>query len=67
MSIYVLFIAVLFCLAISDLMVGVANDAINFLNSAIGSKVAKRTVIMVIASLGIMAGALLSNGMMEVA
>jgi phosphate/sulfate permease len=67
MSIYVLFIAVLFCLAISDLMVGVANDAINFLNSAIGSKVAKRTVIMIIASLGIMAGALLSNGMMEVA
>ncbi|HCY40691.1 MAG TPA: phosphate permease [Prolixibacteraceae bacterium] len=67
MSIYVLFIAVLFCLAISDLMVGVANDAINFLNSAIGSKVAKRRVIMVIASLGILAGALLSNGMMEVA
>ncbi len=67
MSIYILFIAVLFCLAISDLMVGVANDAINFLNSAIGSKVAKRTVIMIIASLGILAGALLSNGMMEVA
>ncbi|MBL7965991.1 MAG: inorganic phosphate transporter [Prolixibacteraceae bacterium] len=67
MSIYILFIAVLFCLAISDLMVGVANDAINFLNSAIGSKVAKRTAIMTIASLGILAGALLSNGMMEVA
>jgi len=67
MSIYVLFIAVLFLLAISDLMVGVANDAINFLNSAIGSKVAKRKVIMIIASLGILAGALLSNGMMEVA
>lgn len=67
MSIYTFFIAVLFILAISDLMVGVANDAINFLNSAIGSKVAKRTVIMVIASLGILAGALLSNGMMEVA
>ena len=67
MSIYVLFIAVLFLLAISDLMVGVANDAINFLNSAIGSKVAKRNVIMIIASLGILAGALLSNGMMEVA
>jgi phosphate/sulfate permease len=67
MSIYVLFIAVLFLLAISDLMVGVANDAINFLNSALGSKVAKRRVIMIIASLGILAGALLSNGMMEVA
>jgi phosphate/sulfate permease len=48
-------------------MVGVANDAINFLNSAIGSKVARRKVIMIVASLGILAGALLSNGMMEVA
>jgi phosphate/sulfate permease len=48
-------------------MVGVANDAINFLNSAIGSKVAKRKVIMIVASAGILAGALLSNGMMEVA
>jgi phosphate/sulfate permease len=67
MSIYVVFIALLFCLAISDLMVGVANDAVNFLNSAIGSKVAKRWVIMTIASLGILAGALLSNGMMEIA
>lgn len=67
MSIYIFFLAVLFCLAISDLMVGVANDAINFLNSAIGSKVARRTVIMIVASAGILAGALLSNGMMEVA
>jgi phosphate/sulfate permease len=67
MSIYIFFLAVLFCLAISDLMVGVANDAINFLNSAIGSKVARRKVIMIVASLGILAGALLSNGMMEVA
>jgi phosphate/sulfate permease len=48
-------------------MVGVANDAINFLNSAIGSKVAKRRIIMIVASAGILAGALLSNGMMEVA
>ncbi len=67
MSIYIFFLAVLFLLAISDLMVGVANDAINFLNSAIGSKVARRRVIMIIASAGIIAGALLSNGMMEVA
>lgn len=67
MSIYIFFLIVLFILAISDLMVGVANDAINFLNSAIGSKVAKRRVIMVVASVGILAGALLSNGMMEVA
>ncbi|MDP2337663.1 MAG: inorganic phosphate transporter [Bacteroidota bacterium] len=67
MSIYVFFLVVLFLLAISDLMVGVANDAINFLNSAIGSKVAKRRIIMIVASAGIIAGALLSNGMMEVA
>ncbi|MFY9153907.1 MAG: inorganic phosphate transporter [Prolixibacteraceae bacterium] len=67
MTIYIFFLVVLFCLAISDLMVGVANDAINFLNSAIGSQVAKRRVIMIIASIGILAGALLSNGMMEVA
>jgi phosphate/sulfate permease len=67
MSIYIFFLAVLFCLAISDLMVGVANDAINFLNSAIGSKVATRRIILIIASAGIIAGALLSNGMMEVA
>ncbi len=67
MSIYIFFLVVLFLLAISDLMVGVANDAINFLNSAIGSKVAKRRVIMIVASVGILAGAMLSNGMMEVA
>lgn len=67
MSIYIFFLVVLFLLAISDLMVGVANDAINFLNSAIGSKVAKRRIIMIVASAGIIAGALLSNGMMEVA
>lgn len=48
-------------------MVGVANDAVNFLNSAIGSKVVRRRMILMIASVGILAGALLSNGMMEVA
>ncbi len=67
MSLYIFFLVVLFLLAISDLMVGVANDAINFLNSAIGSQVATRRIIMIIASAGILAGALLSNGMMEVA
>ncbi len=67
MSIYIFFLVVLFLLAISDLMVGVANDAVNFLNSAIGSQVAKRRIIMIVASAGILAGALLSNGMMEVA
>ncbi len=67
MSIYIFFLVVLFILAISDLTVGVANDAVNFLNSAIGSKVASRRVIMIVASVGIMVGALFANGMMEVA
>jgi len=67
MSIYIFFVVVLFCLAISDLMVGVANDAVNFLSSALGSKAATRTMIMIVASAGILVGALFSNGMMEVA
>ncbi len=60
-------IVVLFALAISDLVVGVSNDAVNFLNSSIGSKVTSRNVIMVIASLGMLAGVTFSSGMMEVA
>lgn len=67
MNIYIIFIFVLFALAISDLMVGVANDAVNFLNSALGSRVAPRHIIMIVASLGILLGATFSNGMMEVA
>lgn len=67
MSLYIFFLIVLFILAISDLTVGVANDAVNFLNSAIGSKVATRRVIMIVASVGIMVGVLFANGMMEVA
>lgn len=67
MSIYIFFLVVLFFLAISDLTVGVANDAVNFLNSAIGSKVATRRIIMSVASVGIISGALFANGMMEVA
>lgn len=67
MSIYIFFLIVLFILAISDLTVGVANDAVNFLNSAIGSKVATRRVIMIVASVGILTGTLFAAGMMEVA
>lgn len=67
MSIYLFFLIVLFALAVSDLTVGVANDAVNFLNSAIGSKVSSRRVIMIVASVGIVTGALFANGMMEVA
>ena len=54
-------------LAITGLVVGVANDAVNFLNSALGSKVAPRYVIMTVASVGIIVGAITSSGMMEVA
>lgn len=64
---YLIIVVVLFALAISDLIVGVANDAVNFLNSAIGSKVAPKYVILIIASLGIVIGTTFSGGMMEVA
>jgi phosphate/sulfate permease len=67
MDIYQGGIVILFALAISDLVVGVSNDAVNFLNSSIGSRVAPRHVIMFIASLGMLAGVLFSSGMMEVA
>lgn len=64
---YLILVVVLFALAISDLIVGVSNDAVNFLNSAIGSKAAPKWIIFLMASLGIMVGATFSNGMMEVA
>ena len=68
METFYLFIVIfLFVLAIFDLSVGVSNDAVNFLNSAIGSKAASFKTIMIIAAVGIFAGATLSNGMMEVA
>ncbi len=67
MDIYQGAIIILFALAISDLVVGVSNDAVNFLNSSVGSRVAPRHVIMIIASLGILAGVTFSSGMMEVA
>jgi len=64
---YLIIVILLFALAISDLIVGVSNDAVNFLNSAIGSRVASRRTIMIVASLGILVGATFSSGMMEVA
>ena len=67
MDLYLFAIIILASLAIFDLMVGVSNDAVNFLNSSIGSKVAPRHIIMIIASLGILAGVTFSSGMMEVA
>ncbi|WP_066633491.1 inorganic phosphate transporter [Labilibacter marinus] len=66
-NIYVVLVVVLFALAISDLVVGVSNDAVNFLNSALGSKAAPFKVIMIIAAAGIFVGATFSSGMMEVA
>lgn len=66
-GLYILIVGLLFCLAIFDLVVGVSNDAVNFLNSAIGSNAAKWKTIMIIASIGIMLGAVSSGGMMEVA
>jgi len=60
-------IAALAILAIADLVVGVSNDAVNFLNSAIGSKAVSFKTIMIVASLGVAFGALSSSGMMEVA
>lgn len=67
MDFYLIVVIVLFVLAISDLVVGVSNDAVNFLNSAIGSKVAPRHIIMIIASVGILVGTTFSSGLMEVA
>ncbi|MEJ5351952.1 MAG: inorganic phosphate transporter [Melioribacteraceae bacterium] len=67
METYLFFLIILFILAISDLSVGVANDAVNFINSAMGSKVASRKIILIFASAGVLIGSLFSSGMMEVA
>src|SRR5210317_1198939 len=67
MSLFLFAVIILAGLAIFDLIVGVSNDAVNFLNSSIGSRVAPRHIIMIIASLGILAGVTFSSGMMEVA
>ena len=66
-NIYLLMIVALAVLAIADLIVGVSNDAVNFLNSAIGSKAISFKTIMIVASVGIAIGAVFSSGMMEVA
>jgi len=64
---YVLLVIALLILAVGDLIVGVSNDAVNFLNSAIGSKVTSRRNILIVASIGVFLGAAFSSGMMEVA
>jgi len=67
MEIYLFILVILFFTALADLIVGVSNDAVNFLNSAIGSKTAKRRTIMIIAGLGVLIGTTFSSGMMEIA
>ncbi len=66
-NIYLILVAILAVLAIGDLIVGVSNDAVNFLNSAVGSKAIPFRTIMILASLGVACGALFSSGLMEVA
>ncbi len=66
-TVYLFFVVLLFTLAVFDLMVGVSNDAVNFLQSAIGAKVARFRTIIIVAAVGIFLGAAMSNGMMEVA
>ena len=65
--IFLIIVIILLGLAVIDLSVGVANDAVNFLNSSIGSKVAPLWVILTVASLGVMLGTMFSSGMMEIA
>ncbi|MDO5522499.1 MAG: inorganic phosphate transporter [Bacteroidia bacterium] len=65
--IYLIIVVILLGFAVLDLTVGVANDAVNFLNSSIGSKVAPLWVILTVASVGVMLGTLFSSGMMEIA
>lgn len=66
-EIYIAILGILLLLAIFDLVVGVSNDAANFLNSAVGARAAKRSVIMTVAAVGVVVGASLSGGMMEIA
>ena len=66
-NIYLFILIAIAILAVIDIVVGVSNDAVNFLNSAIGSKAISFRTIMAVASLGIFIGAVFSSGMMEVA
>ena len=66
-TIYFCIVVFLLSLAVFDLFVGVSNDAVNFLQSAIGAKVAKFRTVLIIASFGVVVGAIMSSGMMDVA
>ncbi|MDD7052964.1 MAG: inorganic phosphate transporter, partial [Bacteroidales bacterium] len=65
--VFTVIVVILAILAIVDLIVGVSNDAINFLNSSLGSKIASYKTIISVAAVGILVGVLTSHGMMEVA
>lgn len=67
MDFFTILLVILFVVAIIDLIVGVSNDAVNFLNSAIGSKVAPIRTILLVASAGVVLGSMFSSGMMEIA
>ena len=64
---FIVILIFLLLLAVFDLFVGVSNDAANFMNSAVGSRVAPFKVILIVASLGVLIGATFSSGMMEIA
>ncbi|MBQ3618613.1 MAG: inorganic phosphate transporter, partial [Bacteroidales bacterium] len=64
---YIILVAMLLTLALFDLFVGVGNDAVNFLSSAIGSKAFKFKILLIFAAVGIFCGATFSNGMMDIA
>jgi len=66
-TLFIIIVGILILLAITDLIVGVSNDAVNFLVSAIGSKAAPFRVIMIVAGIGVVVGATFSSGMMEIA
>lgn len=67
MELHLIIVIILLLLAVTDLTVGVANDAVNFLNSALGSRAATFRVAMIVASIGVMVGVTFSSGMMEIA
>ncbi|MFO7789995.1 MAG: inorganic phosphate transporter [Bacteroidota bacterium] len=67
MEFYLIVVIVLFALAITDLVVGVSNDAVNFLNSAIGAKASSLRNLMILTTIGVILGAIFSGGMMEIA
>lgn len=66
-TVYLCIVVFLLCLAVFDLFVGVSNDAVNFLQSSVGAKVANYRTIVIIASVGVFLGAVMSSGMMDVA